>query len=81
MPSNFIIAAIAALLLLLGVSGFLLSRAYQKEGALQTQLITATSRLKEINDVQKEVDKVHGTNNALPDDKLFDGLRPAPGSN
>lgn len=57
--------------------GWLLKNAYEKQGALQTSLNTATARLKEINDVHKEMDKVHGTNNAKSDDDLFNGLLPA----
>ena len=60
--------------------GWLLKSAYEKQGALQSSLNTATTRLKEINDVHREMDKVHGTNNALPDDKLFDSLLPTPAS-
>ncbi len=63
-----------------GVEGYLLKTAYEKQGALQQSNDAMAQRLKEINDVHKEMDKIHGTNNALPDDKLFDGLLPqAPG--
>lgn len=58
--------------------GYLLKRSYEARGALQSSLNSATARLKEINDVHREMDKVHGTNNALPDDKLFDSLLPTP---
>lgn len=75
---NYLFVGIAVLMLALGSTGYLLSQSYKREGALASQLSTATARLKEINDVQREVDKVHGTNIALPDDKLFDGLRPNP---
>lgn len=75
---NYLLIGIAVLMLALGTTGYLLAQSYKREGALQSQLTAATTRLKEINDVQREVDKIHGTNNALPDDKLFDGLRPTP---
>lgn len=75
---NYLLIGIAVLMLALGGTGYLLAQSYEREGALKSQLTAATTRLKEINDVQREVDKIHGTNNALPDDKLFDGLRPGP---
>ncbi len=79
MPSVTVIILIVGGILSAGVAGegFLLKRSYEANGALQSSLNTATARLKEINDVHKEMDKVHGTNNALPDDKLFDSLLPA----
>ncbi len=57
-----------------GVEGYLLKRSYEQNGALQTALDTATTRLQQINTAQKERDAIHGTNLALPDDALFDGL-------
>lgn len=80
MPSPTLIILIVGGVLSAGVigEGFLLKRSYEANGALQTSLNTATARLKEINDVHREMDKVHGTNNALPDDKLFDSLLPSP---
>ncbi len=72
--SPVILAVGAVLLLAVGGEGFLLKRSYEAQGALQTALTTATYRLKEINEAQKERDKVDGTVRALPDDKLFDGL-------
>ncbi len=54
--------------------GYLLKRSYEQNGALQTALDTATTRLQQINTAQKERDAIHGTNLALPDDALFDGL-------
>ena len=59
---------------------YFLNKEHEKNGALQQSLNTATARLKEINDVLKEVDKTHSTNVALPDDKLFDSLLPTPTS-
>ena len=76
MPSVTVIILIVGGILTAGVvgEGYLLKRSYEANGALQTALKTATTRLTEINDAQKERDKVDGTVRALPDDKLFDGL-------
>lgn len=60
----------------LAVGGILLKQSYTANGGLQTALNTATQRLTEINNVHKEMDAVHGTNNALSDDALFNGLLP-----
>ncbi len=74
------IAGLVGGLLLLGcvAEGVLLKRSYEAQGALQSSLNTATQRLKEINDVHKEMDKVHRTNNALSDEQLFNSLLPTP---
>lgn len=56
--------------------GYLLKQSYEKQGALQTALDTATLRLKETNDALRAMDKIHQTNNAKSDDSLFDGLLP-----
>ncbi|CAB4165239.1 hypothetical protein UFOVP833_39 [uncultured Caudovirales phage] len=53
----------------------LLKRAYERNGALETSLKTATTRLTEINNAMRDRDKVDGQNRALSDDALFDGLR------
>ena len=80
------ITIILVILVAVGAAGtggslYFLLKEHEKNGALQQSLNTATERLKEINNVHKEMDKVHSTNNALPDDKLFDGLLPtAPGN-
>ena len=75
MSPTGIISIVAAVAILAAAGmGWLLKNSYEANGALKTSLTAATTRLKEINDVHKEMDKVHGTNNALPDDKLFDGL-------
>lgn len=64
-----------------GVEGYLLKNAYEKQGALQQSNDAMAKHITETNNVLKEVDKIHGTNRALPDDKLFDGLLPkAPGN-
>lgn len=79
MPSPTLVILVVGGILAAGVAGegVLLKRSYEANGALQSSLTTATNRLKEINDVHREMDKVHSTNNALSDDKLFDGLLPA----
>lgn len=82
MPSPTLIILIVGGILAAGVvgEGWLLKRSYEAQGALQSSLNTATERLRQINAVHKEMDAVHGTNNALSDDALFDGLLPpAPG--
>lgn len=76
MPSPTAIATIVGFVLVLALAGSLyaLKGSYEQNGKLQTALTTATTRLKEINDAIKERDKLEGTNRALPDDQLFDGL-------
>jgi hypothetical protein len=69
------ILGIAALVLSLGASLYALKSSYESNGKLQVALTTATTRLTEINNAVKERDKIDGTIRALPDDKLFDGLR------
>ncbi len=54
--------------------GWLLKQSYERNGALETSLKTATTRLTEINNAMRERDKVDGANRALSDDALFDGL-------
>lgn len=61
-----------------GAEAFLLKKSYEQSGALKASNTALQNKLTEVNNVLKEVDKVHSTNTALPDDKLFDGLLPAP---
>jgi hypothetical protein len=76
------------LVIALGVSvaglagtGYLLKNQYEKNGALELSNKALQLKVTEINNVLKRTDEIHQTNNALPDDKLFDGLLPtAPGS-
>lgn len=77
MPSPLtIVAAVAGLALLAAAGlGFLLKGAYERNGKLEASLKTATERLTELNNAHKERDKIDGATRALPDDKLFDGLR------
>ncbi len=64
-----------------GVEGYLLKKSWQANAALQTSNDAMAARIKQVNDVMKEVDKTHATNLALPDSQLFDGLLPkAPGN-
>jgi hypothetical protein len=71
-----ILGAAAGLCLLAAIgTGYLYTKSLERNGKLEQALTTATTRLKEINDAHRERDKVDGANRALPDDKLFDGLR------
>lgn len=54
--------------------GFLLKRSYERNGALETSNAALVEQLKKINQIHKEMDVIHGTNNALPDSALFDSL-------
>lgn len=67
--------ACAVLVGTLAVSGYMLKSSYERNGKLEASLKTATERLTELNNAHKERDKIDGTTRALPDDKLFDGLR------
>lgn len=69
---------IVALGWLAGFEGYALKKSYETNGALKISVLELKQRIKEINDAQRELDKVHNTNRALPDDKLFDGLLPTP---
>jgi len=54
--------------------GYMLKQSYERTGALETALKTATTRLTEINNAMRDRDRVDGANRALSDDQLFDGL-------
>ncbi len=56
--------------------GVLLKKSYQANAVLQSSNDAMAKHIKEVNDVLKEVDKVHATNLALPDEQLFNGLLP-----
>ena len=73
--SQIIYAVAGASLLALAGTGWLLKNSYERNGKLEGALTTVTVRLKELNDAHRERDKIDGANRALPDDKLFDGLR------
>lgn len=60
----------------MGVEGYMLKKSYERNGALEVSNKALQNKLTEINNVLKRVDEIHQTNNALPDDKLFDGLLP-----
>lgn len=76
------------LVIALGVSvaglagtGYMLKNSWERNAELEASNNALVTKVKEINNVLKRVDEVHQTNNALPDDALFDGLLPkAPGS-
>ena len=59
-----------------GVEGYLLKKSYQQNAALQASNDAMAAHIKQVNTVLKEVDKIHATNLALPDEQLFDGLLP-----
>lgn len=54
--------------------GYLLRAAYEKQGKLQASNNAMADQLAKLNAIHKEMDKIHGTNNALPDSALFDSL-------
>ncbi len=60
----------------MGVEGYLLKKSYERNGALEISNKALQLKVTEINNVLKRTDAIHQTNNALPDDKLFDGLLP-----
>lgn len=61
----------------MGVEGYLLKKSYERSAELKASNTALMNKVKEINDVLKQVDQTHSTNIALPDDKLFDGLLPS----
>ena len=76
MSITTIIGAAAGVALLAAAGmGWLLKGSYERNGKLEGALKTATERLTEINNAHKMRDAADGANRALPDDKLFDGLR------
>ena len=76
MSITTIIGAAAGVALLAAAGmGWLLKSSYERNGKLEGALKTATERLTEINNAHKARDATDGANRALPDDKLFDGLR------
>ena len=82
MPSFTTIYAIAAgaAMLVAATMGWLYTGSLKANGRLEHALATATTRLEQINAALKEKDAIHGTNTALGDDELFDGLRAKPPS-
>ena len=56
--------------------GYLLQKSYKRNGALEASNAAMVDQLKKINALHKQLDAIHSTNNALPDDKLFESLLP-----
>jgi hypothetical protein len=61
-----------------GGEAFLLKKSYERNAALEASNTALIGKVKEINDTLRKADEIHQTNNALPDDKLFDGLLAVP---